>query len=232
MVLLERDQSDELVLVFEVGTVAIARCVRCKKRVRVLPCDLLPHKTYSSDVIEHLVAEYAQGDRSLRQVAWGQLGDRELAHTSLHGWTEGLGAHALGRPGGDGGGAPISHLVAIAEARAPGVTAAGRDEVHVNRVRYRSEARRDRLAALIRTMAMVAAIAGLSHPHAIAECRRLALLWSNSSVLLFPSRLRATAIEHLDRPESARSLPSSPRSKDRCLTPTRSPPGASSKSPH
>jgi hypothetical protein len=135
LVLLERDESGELVMIREVATVAIGRCWRCKKRVRVLPCDVLPHKTYSSDVIEHLVAEYAQGNRSLRQVAWEQLGERELAHTTLHGWTEGLGAHALGRPGGDGGGAPISHLVAIAESRAPGVAAAGRDEVHVNRVR-------------------------------------------------------------------------------------------------
>ncbi|MBC8424654.1 hypothetical protein H8E07_11060 [bacterium] len=232
MVLLERDESGELVLTFEFGAVAIARCVRCKKRVRVLPCDILPHKVYSTDVIEHLVADYAQGNLSLRKVAWEQLGERTPAHTALHGWTEGLGAHALGRSSGDAGGAPISHLVAIAKSRVGGVTSANRMEVHVNPVRYRSEARRDRLAALIRTMAMVVAIAGLSHPRAIAECRRLALVWSNSSVLLFPSCLRNTAIEHLDRPEPARSLPSSSRNKDRCLTPTRSPPGASSKSPH
>ena len=230
MVLLERDQSGELVMIFEVAPVAIARCVQCKKRVRVLPCNVLPHKSYSTDVIEHLVADYAQGNRSLRKVAWGQLGERELAHTTLHGWTEGLGAHALGRPGGEAGGAPISRLVAIAEARVGGVMAANRAPVSVNPARYRSEARRDRLAALMRAMAMVVAIAGLSHPRAIAECRRLALVWSNSSVLGFPSRLRDTAIEHLDWSESARSSPSSPRSKDRCLTPTRSPPGASSKS--
>jgi len=231
-VLLERDESGELVVVFEVVTVAIARCVRCRRRVRVLPCDVLPHKTYSTDVIEHLAADYAQGNRSLRQVAWEQLGERTPTHTALHGWTEGLGAYALGRSGGDAGGAPIAHLVANAESRAPGTTAAIREEVWVNPVRYRCEARRDRLAALIRTMAMVVAIAGLTHPHAIAECRRLALVWSNSSVLLFHSRLRDTAIGQVGRLESARSRPFSPRSQDRCLTPTRSPPGASSKSPH
>lgn len=230
MVLLEQDESGELVMIFEVATVAIASCVRCKKRVRVLPCDVLPHKTYSTDVVEHLVADYAQGNRSLRKVAWEQLGERAPAHTTLHGWTEGLGAHALGRSGGYAGGAPISRLVAIAESRASGVTAASRAQVWVNPARYRSEGRRDRLAALMRAMAMVVAIAGLSHPRAIAECRRLALVWSNSSVLLFPSRLRDTAIEHRDWSESARSCPSSPRSKDRCLTPTRSPPGASRKS--
>ena len=77
-----------------------ASCVRCKRRGTVcfpaISCRTRPTRL---DVIEHLAAEYAQGELSLRQVAWGQLGDRTPAHTTLHGWTEGLGAHALGRPG-------------------------------------------------------------------------------------------------------------------------------------
>lgn len=208
--------------------VALARCSRCGTRPRVLPCDAMPYKTYGTAAIEHEVADYSGGDKSLRQVAWRQLGDRTPAHTTLHGWTEGLGAHASGRPGGDMGGAPISRLVSEAEPRVPKVMETLRAEVSPDPRRYRSEGRRDRLAALILAMALVTIIAGLPHPRAMAECRRLALSWAHVSVLGFASRLRCIPIEHCDRSESPRSRSSSPRSRDRCPTRTRSPPNASS----
>lgn len=230
LVLLEPDESGELETVSVVATVAIGRCARCKRRCRVLPCDALPRKLYGLAVIEHELAEYSRGDRSLRQVAWGQLGRRAPAHTTLHGWTEGLGAHALGRPGGDAGGAPMSRFVADAEARVPEARGAMAADVQADPRRFRSESRHDRLVAVIRTMAIVTTVAGLPHPRAIAECRRLALRWSKSSVLVFPSRLSCTAIEHRDRSQSPRSRAPLARSRDRCPTPTRSPPGASSRS--
>lgn len=231
LVLLEPDESDELEMVPLVATVAICRCIRCDTRSRVLPCDALPRKTYGLAVIEHDVSEYSRGDRSLRQVAWSQLGGRTPAHTTLHGWTEGLGAHALGRPGGDLGGAPMSRFVADAEPRLPAVAEALLADVHSDPRRYRSEPRRDRLAAVIRTMAVVKTVAGMNHPHTMAECRRLALAWSQSSVLVFPSRLLCTAIEHRGRLESPRSRASCPSNRDRCPIRTRSPPGASNRSP-
>jgi hypothetical protein len=79
--------------------IALAVCGRCGHRARVLPCDALPHKTFGAAAIELVMAEYSEGRRSLRQVAWAQLGERTPAHTSLHGWTEGFGLHALGRDG-------------------------------------------------------------------------------------------------------------------------------------
>lgn len=209
---------------------ALARCIRCGTRTRVLPCDILPRKTYGLAVIEHEVAGYSAGDRSLRQVAWCQLGDRTPAHTTLHGWTEGLGAHALGRSGGDAGGTPLSRLIAEAEPRLPAVTAALRADVHPDPRRYRSEPRRDRLSAVLRTMALATTIAGVPHPQAMAECRRLALLWSGSSVLDFPARLSCTPFEHCSRSKPPRSRAPSARSRDRCPIRTRSPPGASSRS--
>lgn len=106
LVLLEPDESDVLVTVRVDATIALARCDRCKTRCRVLPCDALPGKTYGLAVIEQEIQEYSRGGQSLRQVAWRQLGERTPAHTTLHGWTEGLGAH--GRPGGEFGGAPMS----------------------------------------------------------------------------------------------------------------------------
>jgi hypothetical protein len=231
LVLLEPDESDVLQTVQHVATLALARCVRCQSRRRVLPCDALPRKTYGLAVIEHEISAYSRGDQSLRQVAWRQFGERTPAHTTLHGWTEGLGAHALGRPGGDLGGAPLSRLIGEAEPRLPGIADAMRADPRPDPRRYRSEARQDRLAAVITTVALVTCIASLPHPKAMAECRRLALAWSSVSMLEFPSRIRCTSIEHRGRSKSPRSRASSSRSRDRCPTRTRSPPDASSRSP-
>lgn len=228
LVLLEADEHGVLQTVHLVATVALAQCGECGTTTRVLPCDALPYKTYGLAVIEYEVADYAGGDKSLRQVAWRQLGERTPVHSTLHGWTEGLGAYALGRPGGHVSGVPMSRLVAEAEPRVPEVAATLRAEVAPNPRRYRSEARRDRLAAVMVAMALVTIIASLPHPRAMAECRRLALSWSAVPVLRFASRLRPPPIEHRDRSESPRSRSSSPRSRDRCQTRTRSPPDASS----
>ena len=230
LVLLEPDRHGVLTMALLSATVGIARCRRCGTRRRVLPCDVLPRKTYGLAAIEHEVAAYSRGRCSLRQVAWGQLGERTPAHTALHGWTEGLGAWALGRPGGELGGAPLSLLIAVAQPRVPEVAEALRSEPTPDPRRYRSEARRDRLAAVMRTMTLVTFIAGTAHPHAMAECRQLSLSWSSVSALEFPSRLRCTPIEHRDRSKPPRSCSSPPSRRDRCPIRTRSPPDASSRS--
>lgn len=211
-----------------VARIALGRCTRCKGRTRVLPCDVLPRKTYGTSPIGHEVASHSSGNRSLRKVAWSQLGERTPAHTTLHGWSEGLGAHALGRRAGDIGGAPASRFLAEATAHRPGVAAAMRAEVHVDPRRYRSEARHERLVAVARLLAAVIIIAAtLPHPFAIAECRRLALAWSGSSVLQFRSQISGTAIEHRGRSGSPGCRPTR-ATRNRCPTRTRSPPGATS----
>jgi hypothetical protein len=79
--------------------IALVKCPLCKSRYRLLPADILPFKLYTLSVIELAVSLYNRGDLSLRQVAWVQLyGERTPEHTTLHGWTEGLGAWWLGRP--------------------------------------------------------------------------------------------------------------------------------------
>lgn len=231
LVLLEPDESDELVMVKVAATIALARCELCGTRSRVLPCDTLPRKTYGVAVIEHEISSYCRGDRSLRQVAWGQFGDPAPAHTTLHGWTEGLGAHALGRPAGEIGGAPMSRLVAESAPRVRGIAEAMRSDPTPDARRYRSTPRRERLAAVMLAMTLVALIAGCPHPQAMAECRRVSLAWSNMPALEFPSRIPSTAIEHRARSLPARSRASSPRCRDRCPTRTRSPPDASNRSP-
>lgn len=228
LVLLEPDDSGELQMVLVSAEVALARCRRCKTRRRVLPCDALPYKTYSLDVIEHEVSIYSRGDQSLRRVAWRQLGEPTPTHTTLHGWTEGLGAHALGRPGGMLGGAPLSRLIAEAKPRLPAVAAVLREPRSPDPRRYRSDPRRDRLVAVLLVMALVITVTSKGHPHAMAACRRLMLTWTSLSALEFRSRLSSTSFEHRDRSEAARSRSPAPRSRDRCPTRTRSPPNASS----
>jgi hypothetical protein len=235
LVLLERDSSGVWTAVSERVRVAIARCGRCRTRTRVLPADVLPRKAYSLPVIEHLISTYARGELSLREVAWNLAGERAPAHTSLHGWTEGLGAYALGRREGQAGGAPVGRFLAEAKARVPEVAAVLEQEVQPDTRRYRSEPRRDRLAAMSELLLVVALVAALPHPRAMTDCRRLALVVSSSSVLQFPSRLSSTPIEHRDspsRPASRSSTTSPTRNDDRCPTRTRSPPGASNTSPH
>lgn len=231
LVVLEPDDFGVLQAVQKVATIALAQCERCGSRRRALPCDVLPYKTYGVDVIEQQVSAYSRGDLSLRQVVWRQYGERTPAHTTLHGWTEGAGAHFLDRPGGRASGAPMSRLIAEAQPRKPEIVEVLRSDPTPDPRRYRSEARRERLVAVMLTMALVVSIAGRPHPYAMAECRRLLLVWSNVSVLGFPSRILRTPIEHRDRSKPARSRSSSPRSRYRCPTRTRSPPDDSSRSP-
>ena len=108
IVLLEPDDFGELHTVVVEAQIALARCPRCGTRPRVLPCDVLPRKRYALTVIGELSATYCTWRWGLRTVAWDLLGERTPSHATLHGWTQGLGAYALGLPGGEAGGAPFS----------------------------------------------------------------------------------------------------------------------------
>jgi hypothetical protein len=233
VVLLERDAYGEWQTVELKALIALARCPRCGTRTRVLPYDILPYKRYSLGVINRVVSTYATWFWSLRHVVWDLLGERTPAHTTLHGWTEGLGAHGLGLPGAQLGGSPFSRFLVEAQTWVAGVAQVVQARFEVDERRYRSQARRERLAGVAMLLAVAGMVVGESdaNVNALAQCRSLALRWSNSCVLVFPSRFPCTSIEHpngADRPESRHPPPSS---RDPCPTRTRSPPGASSKSP-
>jgi hypothetical protein len=230
VILLERDEFGELYSIKLEADIALARCLRCGTRPRVLPYDVLPYKQYSLAVITELVITYASWDWSLRDVVWDLLGERTPAHATLHGWTEGLGAHVLGLSPAVADGAPFSRFVFEAEARVASVAQLVQAPFWVDERRYRSEARRERLAGVAMLMAMAGMVVGAVTSDLLAQCRRLALLWSTSCVLVFPSRFSCTAIEQHRGANRSRSRPTQPPSRDRCPTRTRSPPGASSKS--
>lgn len=94
--------------------------MRCGSRVRVPPFDILPRKLYSLSVMEHQTAAYGEGANGLRPVAWSLAGDQIPAHTTIHGWDEGMGAHALRREARDvPGSRPHTALVQETETRRP-----------------------------------------------------------------------------------------------------------------
>lgn len=74
----------------------IARCTECKRRFRVLSCEVLPYKTYSLPIIETACGVYTQTARGLRKSVSCFTGIRP-DYTTLHGWLGGLGDCALDR---------------------------------------------------------------------------------------------------------------------------------------
>ena len=231
VVLLERDAAGQWVTEALEADIALARCPRCATRRRVLPCDVLPRKHYSLTVIAEQVASYARGGLSLREVAWNVLGERTVSHTTLHGWTDGLGAHVLGLPGGDAGELPFSRGLAEAQAHEPAVRAVWEAPDRVHARRYRSEPRRERLAAVARVAALAHTITGQEGPCGWVAGRRLIVGWTGSCAWVFPSRFVHTAIEHRPGSDRRSSRRRHRNGQDRCPTRTRSPPGASSRSP-
>ena len=231
LILLEPDAAGELCTVAVRARIALARCGRCGARVRVLPDDVLPYKRYALAVMGAEMATYAQGGSSLRGVAWSLLGERTPSHATLHGWTEGLGAHALGLPSGALGAMPFSRFLAEAQARMPSLRARFEAHYEVDPRRYRSAARRERLAALAMVLALARELSECPATHdSLAHCRRLTLAWSGSCVLVFPSRLLCTAIEHRGGAVARASHRGPQMNRPRCPIRTRSPPGASSRS--
>jgi len=231
VIVLAQDEFGELHTVKLTAEIALARCLRCGTRTRVLPYDVLPYKQYSLAVITELAITYATGNWSLRAAVWDLLGERTPAHATLHGWTEGLGAHVLGLAGAHTHGAPFSFFVFEAQARLAPIGQVVHESFSVDERRYRSEARRERLAGLAMLMALAGLVAGDLNANALAWCRHLILLWSNTCVLVFPSRFSCTPIEHVSSADRPESEPPPIGSSDPCPTRTRSPPGASSRSP-
>ena len=204
--LLEPDEFGVLTVIRVEALIALARCERCGSRTRVLPSDILPRKLYSLAVIEFQLAAYTEGGLSLRVVAVRLYGERTPAHTTIYVWSEGMGAHLLGRAAGELAEAdPHTALVQETEARCP----AARDVPvpAVDARRYRAKARRERLSAVARLLVVAGLATGVSSPCALASWCALALGWGLTSPILFRTGLSNTRPEQVGRPSRARSPP-------------------------
>ena len=238
LIVMEKDSSGEWFTDEKVIVVAVARCLSCKGRFRVLPSDVLPHKTYGLCIIEFECTVYAEGERTLRDVAWRlfyeQKSARMPAHATLHAWTEGGGAWSLGRePGEVSRTEPFGVLLAETRRRWPReVQAVFEQPVSIDPRRYRSEERRERLVAVVRVFAVAIAIAKAKENRPLCAWFQLAqtpafgLLWPAS----FRTGLSCTPSEHLDAGNREARGPTPHLRGPRCPTNTRSPPGASNRS--
>ena len=206
--------------------IALARCVLCKSRYRVLPADFLPYKLYSLPVIELAVNLYNRGNFSLHQVVWDQLyGEHNPRRSTLHAWTEGLGAFCLGRPIGEVATAlPATRIMAEFTIRFPSMKSFSSIPVSINPQRYRSQARQERLEACKR-FETVCTVIDANSSWKFSELNRLMVSWGNSYGFGFRTGICCTPVEHI---HSADMLPwrqTSKKEQFSCPIHGRSPPG-------
>lgn len=235
--LLRLDAFGMLVVVAVMMHLALARCRVCRGRFRVLPCDVLARKRYGFAVAERALKEYSKGEHGLRPVVWAFHGDGP-AHTTLHAWTEGLGAYVQGRAAGEVGGAlAASRVVAETESRYRQLAAMKPEQVRVNPKRYRSEGRRHRLAACTHFLGVAAAFVSCAGrtttrvASSLVEWSCLILSWCRSSPIGFRTGRRCTPFEHpVLRAERSSSV-TTEEEELACRIPTRLRFGATSRSP-
>jgi len=228
--ILEKDEYGIDTVVERKVKIALGRCPICKCRCRVLPADILPYKLYSLPVIELAVSLYNRGDLSLRQVAWDQLyGERtpEHTHTTLHGWTEGLGAYWLGRTVGEVTfSVPATRILAELELRFSQMKSLHSIPVWINPQRYRSQGRLERLEACKR-LEIIGTMLDVKNPLKFCELNRLIVSWGNSFGLGFRTGICCTPIEHIDSTDMRSWLQISTKETLPCPIHGRSPPGDS-----
>jgi hypothetical protein len=226
--ILEKDEYGIDTVVERRVKIAVGRCPICKCRCRVLPADILPYKRYSLPVIELALSLYNRGELSLRQVAWVQLyGERTPEHTTLHGWSEGLGAWWLGRPVGEVAfSVPATRVLAELEIRFPQVKSLHSIPVWINRQRYRSQGRLERLQACKR-FEIISTMLDVKNTCKFVELNRLIVSWGNSFGLGFATGICCTAIEHIDLTDVRIWLQISTKEPLSCPIHGRSPPGDS-----
>ena len=208
--------------------IALVKCPICKCRYRLLPADILPFKLYTLPVIELAVSLYNRGDLSLRQVAWIQLyGERTPEHSTLHGWTEGLGAYCLGRTVGEVAFAvPATRIFAELEIRFSQVKSLHSIPVWINPERYRSQGRLERLQACKR-FEIIGTMLEVKNASKFVELNRLIISWGNSFGFGFATGIRCTPIEHLGSTDMRLWLKISTKEPLSCPIHGRSPPGDS-----
>ena len=90
------------------------RCTVCNRRIRVLPVEIAPRKSYTRPLIDTACTAYADERHptiTLRQTV-ARLGKSAPHPSSLHGWLGAVGARALGRLDRHGQGPPVAALIA------------------------------------------------------------------------------------------------------------------------
>jgi len=164
----------------------------------------------------------------LRQVAWDQLyGERTPEHTTLHGWTEGLGAYCLGRAIGEVAFCvPATRILAELQIHFSQVKSLHSIPVWINPQRYRSQGRLERLEACKR-FEIIGTMLDVKNAWQFCELNRLIVSWGNSFGLGFRTGICCTPIEHMGSTDMRSWLQISTKEQLLCPIHGRSPPGDS-----
>ena len=238
VVLLVDDGDGEQVAALLILSIALVRCTACKGRFRLLPSDVLPRKHYGLAVIATTAAAHVEANKSLRAAAWTTHTGQTPAHTTLHAWTEGLGAFVLGRSFGSLPDAhPYQATVAIITARWSVLNTKPLRPPQIDPSRYRSEARGERLLAVANVLALAEAVIGIAtldvdlplEQSPLCLWRQLAIGLGVPAPFAFRTGIKCTPFEHVvaSDPESPQFLQQTGDSV--CETRSRSPPSASSR---
>jgi hypothetical protein len=237
VVLLVDDGSGELLAERQTLWIALARCRACKRRFRVLPADVLPHKQYGLAVIATMAAAHVESNKSLRTAAWMTHSGQTPAYSTLHAWTEGLGAFALGRAFGSLPDAhPFQAIVAATTARWSALASLQLQQARIDPRRYRSEARRERLMAIANVLATARAVVGTAvldlakKQPPLCAWRQLAIGLGVPAPFAFRTGITCTPSEHVVAGDRESPELPQPIGDSACQTRSRSPPSASSRS--
>jgi hypothetical protein len=82
------------VALYRESPVPLALCEQCKSRLRVLPVEILPYKTFGLPVIEAACIHYTTSADGLRKTV-GKIPGVAPHYSTLHGWMGGLGERAM-----------------------------------------------------------------------------------------------------------------------------------------
>ena len=212
MVVLVRDGDGERIATKKTLAIALVACT-CGKRVRMLPSDVLPLKHYGLAIVAELCQAHVVEDQSLRDGVLKKFIGQTPAHATLHAWTEGLGAFALGRQGSThAGAAPFSAILAETTKRWPLIATEAATTPPINPDRYRSEERRERLVAVASVLAIASAFmtATIHSPQLdtppLCAWRQAAITFGLMAPFSFQTGWRCTRTEHrVSRPREASS---------------------------
>lgn len=156
---LVKDDFDAFVAIALTILLAVVVCEKCSRKTRLIPCDVIARKRYSVRVIAYLTLLYSGWQEGLRKIVVSVYGESP-SFTTLHEWTKGLGAHALGRDLDAALSDPYSAVLAESTKRAPSIkTAASAAPPFVDERRYRSPAQRERLAEMAKLLSIAATYA-------------------------------------------------------------------------
>ncbi|MEW6745356.1 MAG: hypothetical protein AB1486_21600 [Planctomycetota bacterium] len=190
--------------------------------MRLLPLEILPHKSYALSAFELVLETFFAAGVGLRPAVQRLVGERPHFST-LHGWLGAVGQYALGRTT-PAGALPLSAVLEETRRHAGyDVQAVFDQPVAIDPARYRSESRHDELAGAARFLQTARSLypAGTSLVSwGIACCR-----WLGVAPWRWFSRLPDTRIQH--RTATCAVVGSAQRAQgaEPCEIRTRSPPG-------